>query len=79
MIGWQSIFQCAIVAVDPLTHNHQQWRLSVAIFILVVGVLTTIEFAFPTTTNYLAQDQRRPLHISIASESQLPVLELNQP
>ncbi len=30
-----------------------------------------IEFAFPTTTNYLAQDQRRPLQISIASESQL--------
>jgi MscS family membrane protein len=30
-----------------------------------------IEFAFPTTTNYLAQDQRRPLHISIASEPQL--------
>ena len=28
-----------------------------------------IEFAFPTTTNYLAQDQRRPLHISIADES----------
>ena len=28
-----------------------------------------IEFAFPTTTNYLAQDQRRPLQISIASES----------
>ncbi len=38
-----------------------------------------IEFAFPTTTNYLAQDQRRPLHVSIASESQRPVLELNQP
>jgi MscS family membrane protein len=30
-----------------------------------------IEFAFPTTTNFLAQDQRRPLHISIAGESQL--------
>ena len=30
-----------------------------------------IEFAFPTTTNYLAQDQRRPLQISIANESQL--------
>ena len=29
-----------------------------------------IEFAFPTVTNYLAQDQRRPLQISIASESQ---------
>jgi MscS family membrane protein len=32
-----------------------------------------IEFAFPTTTNYLAQDQRRPLKISIANESQLLV------
>jgi MscS family membrane protein len=30
-----------------------------------------IEFAFPTTTNFLAQDQRRPLHVSIAHESQL--------
>jgi MscS family membrane protein len=30
-----------------------------------------IEFAFPTATNYLAQDPRRPLHISISSESQL--------
>jgi MscS family membrane protein len=30
-----------------------------------------IEFAFLTTTNYLAQDQRRPLQISIANESQL--------
>jgi len=24
-----------------------------------------IEFAFPTTTNYLAQDDRRPLHITL--------------
>jgi MscS family membrane protein len=30
-----------------------------------------IEFAFPTTTNYLAHDSRRPLHISISGESQL--------
>ena len=30
-----------------------------------------IEFAFPTTTNYLAHDQRRPLQISIESASQL--------
>ena len=29
-----------------------------------------IEFAFPTTTNYLAHDPRRPLHISISGESQ---------
>jgi hypothetical protein len=28
-----------------------------------------IEFAFPTLTNYLPQDQRRPLQISIAGES----------
>jgi len=28
-----------------------------------------IEFAFPTITNYLAQDQRRPLQVSIANES----------
>ncbi|MGD9241344.1 MAG: mechanosensitive ion channel family protein [Desulfobacterales bacterium] len=30
-----------------------------------------IEFAFPTTTAYLAQDDRRPLHISLAGDSQL--------
>ncbi len=30
-----------------------------------------IEFAFPTTTTYLAQDDRRPLHINISSDSQL--------
>ncbi len=29
-----------------------------------------IEFAFPTTTNYLAHDGRRPLHIRISGESQ---------
>jgi MscS family membrane protein len=29
-----------------------------------------IEFAFPTTTNYLAHDSRRPLHIRISGESQ---------
>jgi len=27
-----------------------------------------IEFAFPTTTNYLAQDSRRPLHISLSGD-----------
>jgi MscS family membrane protein len=30
-----------------------------------------IEFAFPTTTNFLAQDPRRPLKICIAGESRL--------
>jgi len=30
-----------------------------------------IEFAFPTTTNYLAHDARRPLHINISSDQQL--------
>jgi Small-conductance mechanosensitive channel len=30
-----------------------------------------IEFAFPTTTTYLAQDNRRPLHITLASDSGL--------
>lgn len=30
-----------------------------------------IEFAFPTTTNYLAHDARRPLHINISSDLQL--------
>jgi MscS family membrane protein len=34
-----------------------------------------IEFAFPTTTNYLAHDSRRPLHISISGESPLSVSE----
>ena len=28
-----------------------------------------IEFAFPTTTTYLAQDDRRPLNITISSDS----------
>ena len=28
-----------------------------------------IEFAFPTTTTYLAQDNRRPLNISVSSEA----------
>lgn len=31
-----------------------------------------IEFAFPTTTTYLAQDDRRPLDITISSDSMLP-------
>jgi MscS family membrane protein len=38
-----------------------------------------VEFAFPTTTNYLAHDPRRPLHISIAGESQLPSQSTTQP
>jgi len=36
-----------------------------------------IEFAFPTITNYLAHDQRRPLHVSIAGESEL--LKIDDP
>jgi MscS family membrane protein len=28
-----------------------------------------IEFAFPTTTTYLAQDDRRPLHVSVSGDS----------
>lgn len=31
-----------------------------------------IEFAFPTTTTYLAQDDRRPLNLTIASEPKFP-------
>ena len=31
-----------------------------------------IEFAFPTTTNYLAQDDRRPLHITLDNVPSLP-------
>jgi len=31
-----------------------------------------IEFAFPTTTTYLAQDDRRQLRITLASDSYLP-------
>jgi MscS family membrane protein len=30
-----------------------------------------IEFAFPTTTTYLAQDSRRPLHIDVSSETSI--------
>ncbi len=30
-----------------------------------------IEFAFPTTTTYLAQDQRRPLHINFSGNTQV--------
>jgi small-conductance mechanosensitive channel len=30
-----------------------------------------IEFAFPTATTYLAQDDRRPLHISVSSDTKL--------
>ena len=36
-----------------------------------------IEFAFPTTTNYLAHDARRPLHINISGDQQL--LAASQP
>ncbi|NVM21545.1 MAG: hypothetical protein HWN68_07175 [Desulfobacterales bacterium] len=28
-----------------------------------------IEFAFPTTTTCLAQDERRPLHVTVAGDS----------
>ena len=31
-----------------------------------------IEFAFPTTTTYLAHDDRRPLHIDVSSETSTP-------
>jgi len=31
-----------------------------------------IQFAFPTTTNYLAQDDRRPLHITLDNMPHLP-------
>ena len=31
-----------------------------------------IEFAFPTTTTYLAQDDRRPLTINVSSQSKHP-------
>jgi MscS family membrane protein len=31
-----------------------------------------IEFAFPTTTTYLAHDDRRPLRISVAGDFQMP-------
>jgi len=31
-----------------------------------------IEFAFPTTTTYLAHDSRRPLHIDVSSETSIP-------
>jgi len=33
-----------------------------------------IEFAFPTTTTYLAQDERRPLTINVSSQSKHPDL-----
>ena len=33
-----------------------------------------IEFAFPTTTTYLAQDDRRPLTINVSSQSKHPDL-----
>jgi MscS family membrane protein len=31
-----------------------------------------IEFAFPTTTTYLAHDDHRPLQLSLASDAELP-------
>ncbi len=37
MNGWQSIFQNIMITVDPSTQNWQQWRLLVALSILVVG------------------------------------------
>jgi MscS family membrane protein len=38
-----------------------------------------IEFAFPTTTTYLAQDDRRPLHITLAGDSGLQMAEGQAP
>ena len=37
MDGWQSLYQNLMVTVDPSTQNYQQWRLLVALGILVVG------------------------------------------
>jgi MscS family membrane protein len=34
-----------------------------------------IQFAFPTSTTYLTQDDEQPLHISLASTHELPVGE----
>ena len=39
MYGWQTIYQNVIVTVDPSTQNYQQWRLLIALGILVVGFL----------------------------------------
>jgi MscS family membrane protein len=37
-----------------------------------------IEFAFPTTTTYLAHDNRRPLHVSLSGDSQR-IVESDRP
>src|SRR5210317_1255403 len=37
MAGWQSLYQNLMVTVDPSAQNPQQWRLLVALGILVVG------------------------------------------
>ena len=47
MYGWQTIYQNFIVTVDPSTQNYQQWRLLIALGILVVGFLI-LEILFRT-------------------------------
>jgi MscS family membrane protein len=49
MYGWQTIYQNFIVNVDPSTQNYQQWRLLIALGILVVGFLI-LEILFRTAT-----------------------------
>lgn len=49
MYGWQTIYQNFIVTVDPSTQNYQQWRLLIALGILVVGFLI-FEILFRTAT-----------------------------
>lgn len=51
---------------DFLTFNER-----VNLQIMRVFEAEGIEFAFPTTTNYLAHDERRPLHITLDSFSTL--------
>ena len=49
MYGWQTIYQNFIVTVNPSTQNYQQWRLLIALGILVVGFLI-LEILFRTAT-----------------------------
>ena len=49
MYGWQTIYQNVIVTVDPSTQNYQQWRLLIALGILVVRFLI-LEILFRTAT-----------------------------
>ena len=49
MYGWKTIYQNFIVTVDPSTQNYQQWRLLIALGILVVGFLI-LEILFRTAT-----------------------------